>query len=309
MENEDRFTRSTSSLEHFSAMTETTVNALSTNAASLQKDKATLREFLEGVGKRTDRSGDMETLNLVSTYLDRSPGIGEDIVNALEGGWKAEKIDELLIHRAELLAKSLERNAMRHAESEARSTANELYSGDHPLAEHADRLGYHAGQRAASRAQIAEHEHLTVAPWQDGADPSVIGMLQTAMNFVNQSRDDGDSNDVSLYEAYEALVATNEDPEGQVAEIDVIRAIQIMEAGEIASIDGNAHELAIRLRLALDAGVEPDTHISEALLLPEAAFERLLSKEQEQTIKEQLSEFEQNRPVDHDRSSFGFPAP
>lgn len=298
------------SLEYYSTVTAQVIAGLATNSETIDKDQATLHRFFDGIGKRAERSGDFEALNAISKYLERNEAFAGSVVNALEAGWKAEKIEELLVQRAENFEKMREINAMRYAAQEAQVTAKELYAGDHALAEHAERLGYYAGQRAAHRAlRIAEHDPSKDNPFQERVDPSVIGLVQTAIDFVNQSRDGGKSTHVSLFEAYEALVATDEDPDGQIAEIDVVRAIQTIEAGELASIDGNVHELAIRLRLALDAGVEPDMHISEALLLPEAAFASPLKQEQVQSIKAQLDEIKPDRSSEHNSAAYGLPSP
>lgn len=99
---------------------------------------------------------------------------------------------------------------------------------------------------------------------------------------------------ISLYEAYESMVITDEWSDGQVREIDVVRHIQEVEAGVEPSESGFAIEFAAELRAAIDSGADPDMPLEEAMQLHDvmAPFEPKPAGPSEITL-ERMERFDQ----------------
>lgn len=174
----------------------------------------------------------------------------------LNDGKPLDEIADWLERSSEQFTRTQAKWTGRSAGSEASQTLKELGWDD--------RTAGFVGRIAASQAMSAKYEAVSEPDQTGDFDFRQHGEM-AAIRFHLDIPSEG----ISLYEAYESMVITDEWSDGQVREIDVVRHIQEVEAGIEPSQTGFAIELAAKLRAAIDSGADPDMSLEEAMQLRE----------------------------------------
>lgn len=273
------------SFEYYHLVAMRAADNLAPDFVDRESKKIQLGDFLDQIADDAERSGDPTFMNQVANFLERIPSAGNKIVGILNSGMPENEAMEWIEKYANHHEFLAERTARGHAQSVAEQAA--LEAG---FSEHQAQL---IGREAWTPAHQAESARIDHNP-SENVDPAIIGMSVAAEAFMTAQGLDGSS----AYDVYEALVITSEDPDGFVGESDVVRSLQALENGEEPEFDGELHELAARLRQALDAGIDPNLDILGALELPEAAVSPALSPEQVGNIRQRVADFRD----DHDQS-------
>lgn len=216
-----------------------------------------LNAFLEG--KFSDRPE-------ILARIENLPGDMEQrsAQSMLNDGKSLDEIADWLEENANKVAY---RDAMRSAKSAASDATRTLeeFGWDEKTAQ---RMGHSAAAGSAFRAKLDEIDSPQHEVQFDDHAHGEIAAIRYHLDIPLEG--------ISLYEAYESMVITDDWSDGLVQEIDVVRHIQEVDAGVEPSQTGFAIELAAKLRAAIDSGADPEMPLEEALQLQDVMtpFER-----------------------------------
>ena len=210
----------------------------------------------------------------------------------LKGGKPLDEIADWLERSSELFTRTQAKWTAKSAGSEASQTLKELGWDD--------RTAGFVSRIAASQAMSAKYEAISDPDQTGDFDFRQHGEM-AAIRFHLSIPPEG----ISLYEAYESMVITDEWSDGQVREIDVVRHIQEVEAGVEPSESGFAIEFAAKLRAAIDSGADPNMPLEEAMQLsdvmapfePKPAGPSAATLERMERFKQKIQEMNTNSSV------------
>lgn len=266
-----------------------------------ETDKELAQEFKAALHDHLANLDDPQATLAVTHYFQTRPDNINMFVNSLRNGKPIEGIVENAVFFAESTLEVENRQDQRWAQKQAYEAARDFGFEE--------RQARDIGLDAARNGQALRSDRLETGLEDSPRDADSLGSIVAAKRFMGV----GVYEEVTAYEVYDALVMTEDAPEGLVEELDVIRALQALQSGEDVAFENDVYEMAVRLRQAIDDGMDPDTEITVAMGLPDTTLQSPLATGQVEHIRDRLAELDVRRENDSDQSpvaGFGVgPAP
>lgn len=240
-----------------------------------QNFKAALRDHLASLD-------DPQATLAVAHYFQTRPDNINMLINSLMDGKPFEGVVRNAVSFAETTLEAENRQDRRWAQNRAYESARDFGFEE--------RHARYIGLDAARAGQTLRSDALETGLEDNPQDAENLGVIVAAKRYMGV----GLHEEITAYEVYDAIVMSEDAPEGLVKELEVVRALQAVQSGETPVFENDVHEMAVRLRQAIDDGMDPDTEITTAMGLPDTALQSPLTPDQVENIRERLAELNVN---------------